>query len=191
MLDDGVVSHTMADERLVEVEAGVISILEELTVVMLISTLLENAATLEKSVVKGRFDEELEHGAFTVVEAVWVLYPKSSVLDDPLVVDKVVIDGVAEERLIEGTVNEESELKDSAVTVSTTTVGKETGTHVDGSAVEYDHSSVDQDFVSGPNCASTSKSTTIIAPLSILTAVFEAPSLWLQAPCSSSTNAMY
>ena len=104
-----------------------------------------------------------------------MIYEDWSALDD-----RVVENGSD----VEGSVDDGNR----AVVVPTTAVGKDTGKHVDGSGVEYDHNGVDQDFESGPKCASTSKSTSTLAPLSTSIPVFEAPSLWLQAPCSSTTT---
>ena len=188
MLDDEDVSEMVSDDRLVGVEADEISIIEELTVAELVSTLGEDDDTLEKSVVEGWVDDELEYGGFIVAELVGVLYEDTSALDDCVVIDRVVEVRVAEYRDVEGSDDDGSELEGRAVVVPTIAVGKDTGKHVDGNGVEYDHNGVDQDFESGPNCASTSRSTTTLATLSTSTPVFEAPSLWLQAPCSSITT---
>ncbi len=60
-----------------------------------------------------------------------------------------------------------------------------TGKHFDGRGLEEDHSGVDQGKSWFPTLASNLKSTSILASLSTLTPVFEAPSSELQTPLSS------
>ena len=63
-----------------------------------------------------------------------------------------------------------------------------TGKHFDGKGLEEDHSGVDQGTSSFPTLASNPKSTSILASLSTLTPVFEAPLSELQTPFSSTSN---
>ena len=118
------------------------------------------------------------------MKLVWELYEDIPALGDRVTGDGNDEDGITEERFVKGSVDAE----ERAVVVATIAVGKDNGKQVDGRAFEYDHNWVDQESVSGPKSASTSKSTIMDAPLSISSPVFEAPSPWLQAPCSSARS---